>query len=403
MKTTTFTTPGILPLEALTTMGVSSKPNSSNPIGQFGTGLKYAFAILARERIPTTLTFYEPEVPNREYYLTTEELDFRGQPHTAIFLESADPQSYPSVKLPFTTHLGSHWTLANAFRELESNTRDEGGVTNKPLKTSQVYTEITIHSQEFASIPTGAIFLASEPLASSNNCEVHQSNPLAPAGLYYRGVLVDKFTCDTPPAFTYNILSGIELTEDRTARYTFQYHNQITAFWCQCSDKDLILKLFRSPCSVEQSIILALTPQTTTKAFHDILLELDSKPNTAKLIPMSLRFAYRSMLPQALATLSPEHEAELDYCLQLLVRKGFTAYPVEIASNLPDNLVGLADRTNNTITLTPRAFQRGTNYLLSTLLEETIHLQYSVDDYTRHFQDITLDLLANTLIQSEKN
>jgi hypothetical protein len=54
-----------LPIEALTIMGLTAKPNSTNPFGRFGTGLKYAIATLLREhhrieiRIATDkFTFY---------------------------------------------------------------------------------------------------------------------------------------------------------------------------------------------------------------------------------------------------------------------------------------------------------------------------------------------------------
>ena len=33
-------TPGLLDPQAITVMGLSAKPNSTSPIGQFGTGLK---------------------------------------------------------------------------------------------------------------------------------------------------------------------------------------------------------------------------------------------------------------------------------------------------------------------------------------------------------------------------
>jgi hypothetical protein len=46
MTSLVFRTPGVLDLRALTTFGMSSKPNSTSPIGIFGTGLKYAVAVM---------------------------------------------------------------------------------------------------------------------------------------------------------------------------------------------------------------------------------------------------------------------------------------------------------------------------------------------------------------------
>src|SRR4030066_94299 len=45
--TISFQNPGLIPLECITTFGLSAK-DTANPIGQFGTGLKYAISIILR-------------------------------------------------------------------------------------------------------------------------------------------------------------------------------------------------------------------------------------------------------------------------------------------------------------------------------------------------------------------
>lgn len=48
MSVVQFRTPGLIPLEAFDTMGISAKVGD-HPIGRFGTGLKYAVAVILRE------------------------------------------------------------------------------------------------------------------------------------------------------------------------------------------------------------------------------------------------------------------------------------------------------------------------------------------------------------------
>jgi hypothetical protein len=51
-----FRNRGLIDVRAITTFGVSAKdPCNSNPIGYFGTGLKYAIAVLLRNDIPITI------------------------------------------------------------------------------------------------------------------------------------------------------------------------------------------------------------------------------------------------------------------------------------------------------------------------------------------------------------
>ena len=44
-------TKGKLDLRSLSTFGLNAKPNTTNPIGYFGTGMKYAIAVLLRKHV----------------------------------------------------------------------------------------------------------------------------------------------------------------------------------------------------------------------------------------------------------------------------------------------------------------------------------------------------------------
>ena len=48
MKSVVFQNPGVIDAVSITTFGVSSKNDKSTAIGFFGTGLKYAIAVILR-------------------------------------------------------------------------------------------------------------------------------------------------------------------------------------------------------------------------------------------------------------------------------------------------------------------------------------------------------------------
>ena len=115
MNTVYFDTPGLLDMRAVTTFGLSVKENE-NPIGYFGTGLKYAIAILLRNGADLTISNSSGDV----YSFSVNKDTFRNVEFNALAMHS----SMRDVELPFTTELGKNWKMWMAFREMYCNTQD---------------------------------------------------------------------------------------------------------------------------------------------------------------------------------------------------------------------------------------------------------------------------------------
>lgn len=219
MSKVIFETPTILDLNALTVFGLSAKPASHNPIGYFGTGLKYAMAILAREQCEVSIY-----IGLKEYKLQVKDNGFRGKMFQSIELVSDDER----VQLPFTTELGKDWELWQAFRELYCNTIDENGSTYIDEKKVETYigrTIISVASEEFAGIfedRYNQVFLEDADTISTTGVQIL---PKESDYVYFRGIRVMK--TDKPCLNTYNILSPVTLTEDRTAAYPFSVKSTI--------------------------------------------------------------------------------------------------------------------------------------------------------------------------------
>jgi hypothetical protein len=226
-----FETPGLIDHRSFTTMGLTAKPNSSNPIGRFGTGLKYAVAVLVRRGARLTVW-----IGRDKHTFARKSGDFRGAPMELIRMKrerfSLTKPTY--VELPFTTNYGRDWKVWQAYRELESNTRDEGGRTfrQRQVTGEDGLTRIVVEDLE-----------AYEDRAKTFLEEVDPSSPFhvvkrSSDHIYYRGMRV--FDLPNPALFTYNLNEYTPLTEDRTLYGEFQVRSRLAEAVVQSDDEDFI-------------------------------------------------------------------------------------------------------------------------------------------------------------------
>lgn len=219
MIKTVFDTRSELDLSMLTVFGVSEKPNTTSPIGFFGTGLKYAIAVLLRNNIPVQMmigdTEYEFYVKGRVFRTSAEHQIVHYRKRTGLV------RKWFSQALPFTLRLGVNWDLWMAYRELESNTIDEQGVTwqtDEDVPQKSGHTRIIVHGEDFAAVhrDRNKIFLPNAlRVAESHGVQV-QIIPAESEFMYYRGLRVTKLP--ERSSNTYNILCSLDLTEDRTIK-----------------------------------------------------------------------------------------------------------------------------------------------------------------------------------------
>jgi len=233
MTAVVFETPGLIDLRAFTVMGAHAKPNTTNPIGYFGTGLKYAIAVLVRLGA-------EPVVwRGRDKITFTKKVStFRGSPLETIVMKvlkegGKRPTAY---EMPFTTSYGRNWQPWMAFRELESNTRDEGGRTvliDAPDKWDLFHggpdagkTYVVIDQPDFlkAAEEIDSIFLP----RGRRSGVLLEAFPGESDHVYYR--TMRALDLGKPSVFTYNVLEVLELTENRSIAYTYHLKD-LVARW----------------------------------------------------------------------------------------------------------------------------------------------------------------------------
>lgn len=217
-----FHNPGLLPLEAIRLMGASVKTAGS--FGRFGTGLKYAIATILRGGGsihiwlgPSELTFSVNRIQLKEH-------DF----DEVLLVTAPGTVDEYRAELGFTTQLGKDWEPWMALRELACNARDEGG-DFKLIDAPEVppcfsardgetvivvdWAEMDVAARENAA---GVFAPVEEPLTQLHGVRV-LSGPSD--YLYHRGVRV--WALPKPSVFTYDIVGPLDLTEDRTVKYSF--------------------------------------------------------------------------------------------------------------------------------------------------------------------------------------
>lgn len=254
MRSVVFKTPGKLDLRAFTIFGVTAKPKSDNPIGYFGTGLKYAVAVCLRNG--WAFTVY---TGGEKYEFTTHQMDFRGKADMAITMVRTNKFLTKKIDLPFTLELGKNWQPWQAFREVYANTLDENGkaytydlaaMKDMPPEThseqafllDREHTYIVVTGEAFVEefLNKDKTFL---PDAWRQQVEPGMTVQVfkRPAKhIYWRGMRIMDLPEDKHAMYTWNILSPLELTEDRTAKHAFMVRSAIEKFVVKSTDTDMI-------------------------------------------------------------------------------------------------------------------------------------------------------------------
>jgi len=161
-----FENKGVIDIESITTFGVSSK-EGKNPIGFFGTGLKYAIAVILR--LGGTIDIYRE---TKRYSFTVKTKKIRVNEFNIVHMNGKP--------IGFTTELGKTWEPWKAYRELACNVYDEGGTVDSteddyPPHFCDNTTTIVVKCKELEEVHAdNDIFITSKPLEESSKIEIHK-------------------------------------------------------------------------------------------------------------------------------------------------------------------------------------------------------------------------------------
>lgn len=385
-----FQNPGLIDLRAIQIMGLNAK-DTKNPIGQFGTGAKYAIAVLLRSGCQVSIFRGKTE-----YTFATRKEDFRGKSFDFVYMRQGKGPSaiFNEQALGFTLELGKHWEPWMAIRELESNVRDEGGQSfaNADYQLSLQSTTIVVHgtTADTAYQQLGDIFISSKPLWSNSSLEVHRcQNPEQHSWIYYRGVRVQKL--DHPALFRYNILSEQSLTEDRTLRYSWTAIGELQNLG-SCGKDEVLLPLlsaskenFEWNCSFSEHMISDKFIEMTAAMGNRAL------PGAWKAARIARGFAEYEEVP--MDALQCQMLARAHAFIERMGEHRIRRFPVHLAADLGVNRLGTTIRGRDEIWLAVRVFEMGMKQLISCLYEEFVHLDRNLTDLDYEMQNFLFDTI----------
>lgn len=362
-----FTSKEDLDLAFLTTFGLSVKVGE-NPIGQFGTGLKYAIAVILRGGGSCSIVNSDQRLD-----LHAKREVVRGKEVERIYAND--------LPLPFTTELGKNWEPWMAFRELLSNSWDEGGGWTQDLPPSPPYISVSWSAFDSVAASFSDYFRPSRPdriLAASKEMEVTAGSGL----IFLQGIRVGQIPGGCLDYYLNPSPWRHFLTEDRVLSGTYVVQKELEA----C----LTIEAAREINKHDGTDLLP------SFRLSDYLAEPLMQLRQAKILrhPILLSALERWEREQPPAT-RPPNEAEMkviDWALDILQKCSFplpASYSISIAPEA--NFLGRVNLEEASIEISSEAFRLGRREVLKTLLEEFTHLRTGARDKSYEMHHALLD------------
>lgn len=243
-----FKNPGLIDLEAVTTLGVSVKKDGA--FGRFGTGVKYALATIMRHGGQVRI-YRGTEL----HTLSTETKAIAGKEFNLVLLDG--------VSMNITTQFGRDWEPWMVLRELGCNALDEDGdfhrldtpkdaegnycseirmPTEGPNVPEEDHTTIAVGwpALDTAFSQKTDLFLDKTKVVLFEDDRVRIMQG-ASAHLFYRGIRVYK--TERPTLFTYDILKEQTLTEDRTLASSWGVDQILRDVYIASKDGELLRQI----------------------------------------------------------------------------------------------------------------------------------------------------------------
>ena len=384
-------------VRSISTFGVSVK-ETENPIGYFGTGLKYALSILLR-------TGHEVIILSgvQTFQFGLKEVTIRGKKFEVVTMNDEE--------LPFTTELGKNWEVWQAFREIYCNCIDEKGIAEStwlmPNPKAGV-TKVIVKGDEFKRIfdKRKEIVLEIDPQTKIIDREVQVFNK-ASKYLYYRGVRVMEL--EDEALFTYNVVDSLELTEDRTVKYEHTATSKLPRVLASLKDKELIRRVLLAPRDAFESNLnfdqLTYWADSVSDEFKEVL-EYEYNLNNDRLSRTAVEYHKHIMNKKAsknyveISMNSVElRQLEKVRSICRTLYADFDLYKIMVVQSLGQNTHAVADSDNRRMVIAKVCFERGTKYLLSTVIEEYAHLTTGYGDRTRELQTWLFDNIC-TIVEN---
>ncbi len=391
-----FHNPGVIDITAVTTFGVNAKANES-AVGYFGTGLKYAIAVLLREGGKIVI-----HAGQDQYDFGLEEAVFRGKTFqfVTMTLPGAGSRKMNTSRVGFTTELGKNWQPWMAYRELYCNARDENGSADSvpdesPLLISPDTTAIVVtgtaieeaHAQrDLFIIPPGRT-----PRFKTDEIEVYDGMA---EHLYYRGIRAGDVPYGKKSRFTYNYLKKTKLTEDRTIASTWEVATAARRAIVSQGDVGAVVLAVTAgeDSEFENHVSYQWHDDKPSENFMTAVAMVE-RERPAELSPSAAALVKqhrpRAAVAENVVEMTPQQIDILARALTWLARAGVTpTAEIKVVASLGKGVLGMM--RNGVIYLPVTTIDEGARAVVKTLIEEHVHHQSGAEDSTRAMQEALL-------------
>lgn len=380
-----FENAGEIDPRLISTFGVNVK-EGEGAIGFFGTGLKYALAILVRSGHVVTIQSGETV-----HTFGVQRATIRGKDFEFVTM-NGEPMG-------FTTEVGKQWKLWMAYRELFCNCQDEGGTVYEAASLPDPEagkTRVIVSGDEFAKVRRDhhLYFITGTPVHTGKTCQIHDGPG---HGIYYRGVLVGCADGGEATLYTYNLTTQVELTEDRTAKHGFMLSFRIAEALLKCDDPGIIREVVTAPKGThEHGLSFDWDHVKPGQTFLTVVGDLLRKDFAS--VNSSARQAWEkhARIESEPDAYQPDafEQVMLDRAMAFCQQFGFEVgdYQVVIVQSMGPGVLGMAK--GQKIYIARTNFDLGVKQLACTLIEEFIHLRHKVPDCSRPMQEFLLNRLV---------
>ena len=382
-----FENSGILDIRAIKTFGVSSKEDKKSAIGYFGTGMKYAIAILLRENHKVNII-----TGGMHYEFGLKKARVRNDDFSFITMNDEE--------LAYTTELGKDWELWMAFRELYSNMLDEPGAKASERTITSDFSDdktyVLVHGNPFAKVyhDRDQYFLnpGRESIEKSRNIEFYTKTcERDGASIFFKGVRVT--VSEAGGEFDYNILTGLTLTEDRTVKDGWSLQWELANAIVMLKDKKLIASIIMADeLSYEAGFNFQHADGSAkhAKVFLEVVGKLRHVNKDVGMSQSAVEFHKKhtrtpTVLPGVSCHLNEVETKQLDkattFCKGTLSLE-LDDFRLIIAKDLGKGQLGLANIEEGIMYISKQCFAEGTKRVAVALLEEYTHCKHRVHDET---------------------
>lgn len=384
-----FENPGIIDPRCITTAGVNVKDPSRITIGYFGTGLKIAIAVLLRAGQGVVI-----HAGRQVYTFTSKDIEIRGKQFQLVCMNG--------VELGFTTEYGKSWELWMAYRELWSNAMDEGGrvYEGEELSDEENLTQVVIDGTEFDEVHRNRdefLLLDRQPRFKTEEIEVYDGNSQF---VFYKGIRAGKVPAGSVSLFTYNIISDMQLTEDRTILYTWEVQNIVVRTVLEATDRRFLRQvLVEDNESMFETKIDYNSPYTSASPDFVEVVDGLKKSHTGKINDNALKKVFH----QTRKDIAPTGR-EITTAEAQLIEKARTfaediGFPnrgleIRVVDQLGEGIYAVAVMREKVMLLSSKLLKSGWLAVAQGIIEESVHLRQGHSDCSRQMQTFLFEQIV---------